>query len=108
MKAMKEEISQIEKNETWELVPRPLNENIVGAKWVFKNKLVEAGNITRNKDRLVCKGYAHVEHIDYGETYAPVARMESIRLVLAYASSKNLKVYQMDVKYTFLNGELEE
>ena len=63
---------------------------------------------TRNKARLVCKGYAQVEGIDYGEKYAHVARMESIRLILAYASSKNIKVYQMDVKSAFLNGELEE
>ena len=105
---MKEEISQIENIKTWELVPRPLNKNVIGAKWVFRNKLDEAGNITRNKARLVCKGYAQVEGIDYGETYAPVARMESIRLILAYASSKNIKVYQMDVKSAFLNGELEE
>ena len=58
MKAMKEEISQIEKNETWQLVPRPLNKNVIGSKWVFINKLDEAGNITRNKGILVCKGYA--------------------------------------------------
>ena len=64
--------------------------------------------MTRNKARLVCKGYAQVEGIDFEETYAPVARMESIRMILAYASSKNINVYQMDVKSAFLNGELEE
>ena len=68
----------------------------------------EAGNITRNKARLVCKGYVQVEGIDYGKTHAPVARMEPIRLILAYASSKNIKFYQMDVKFAFLNGDLEE
>ena len=93
---------------TWELVPRPLNKNVIGAKWVFRNKLDEVGSITRNKARLVCKGYAHVKGIDYGENYAPIAIMESIRMILAYASSKNIKVYQMDVKSAFLNGELEE
>jgi hypothetical protein len=108
MEAMNEELSQIEKNKTWELVPRPLNKNVIGAKWVFRNKMDEAGKITRNKARLVCKGYAQVEGIDYGETFAPVARMESIRLILAYASSKQIKVYQMDVKSAFLNGDLEE
>ena len=81
---------------------------LLGAKWVFKNKLDEAGKVTRNKVRLVCKGYAQVEGIEYGETYAPVARMEAIRLILAYACSKRIKVYQMDVKSAFLNGELEE
>ena len=75
---------------------------------VFINKMDEAGKITRNKARLVCKGYAQVEGIDFGETFALVARMESIRLILAYASSKHIKVYQMDVKSTFLNGDLEE
>jgi hypothetical protein len=108
MKAMNEELSQIEKNKTWELVPRPLNKNVIGAKWVFRNKMDEAGKITRNKARLVCKGYAQVEGIYFGETFSPVARMESIRLILACASSKHIKVYQMDVKSTFLNGDLEE
>ena len=66
MKAMNEELSQIENNKTWELVPRPLNKNVIGAKWVFRNKMDEAGKITRNKARLVCKGYAQVEGIDFG------------------------------------------
>jgi hypothetical protein len=90
------------------LVPRPNNKNVIGTKWVFRNKLNEDGQITRNKDRLVCKGYAQIEGIDFEETYALVARMEAICLLLAYACSKNVKVYQMDVKSTFLNGELEE
>jgi len=105
--AMKEELSQIEKNHTWELVPRPANKNVIGAKWVFRNKLDDTGKVTRNKARLVCKGYAQVEGIDYSETFAPVARMEAIRLILAYASSKQIKVYQMDVKSAFLNGDLQ-
>jgi hypothetical protein len=108
MKAMNEELSQIENNKTWELVPRPLNKNVMGAKWVFRNKMDEAGKITRNKARLVCKGYAQVEGIDFGETFSLVARMESITLILAYANSKHIKVYQMDVKSAFLNGDLEE
>ena len=105
---MEEEITQIEKNDTWELVPRPKDKNVIGTKWVFKNKLNEDGEVTRNKARLVCKGYAQVEGVDFEETFAPVARMESIRMILAYASSKNIKVYQMDVKSTFLNGDIEE
>jgi transposase InsO family protein len=107
-KAMNEELDQIEKNDTWELVPRPKNKNVIDTKWVFRNKLNEDGQVTRNKARLVCKGYAQIEGIDFEETFAPVARMEAIRLLLAYACSKNVKVYQMDVKSTFLNGELEE
>ena len=80
------------------LVPRPRNKNVIGTKWVFRNKMNEDGQVIRNKARLVCKGYAHIEGIDSEETYAPVARMEAIRLILAYACSKDIKVYQMDVK----------
>jgi hypothetical protein len=105
---MEEELNQIEKNETWELVPRRKDKNIIGTKWVFKNKLNEDGQVTRNKERLVCKGYAQVEGIDFEETFAPIARMEVIIMFLAYACSKRIKLYQMGVKSTFLNGELEE
>jgi hypothetical protein len=108
VKAMDEELDQIEKNDTWELVPRPKNKNVIGTKWVFRNKLNEDGQVTRNKARLVCKGYTQIEGIDFEETFSPVSRMEAIRLILAYACSKRIKVYQMDVKSTFLNGELEE
>ena len=106
--AMNEELDQIEKNSTWELVPRPSDKNIIGSKWVFKNKLNEQGKIVRNKARLVCKGYAQVEGQDFDETFAPVARMEAIKMFLAYACHKHFKVYQMDVKSAFLNGSLEE
>jgi hypothetical protein len=105
---MDEELDQIEKNDTWQLVPRPKNKNVIGTKWVFKNKLNEDRQVARKKARLVCKGYAQIERIDFEETFAPVARMEEICLILAYACSKNVKVYQMDVKSIFLNGELEE
>jgi hypothetical protein len=105
---MNEELDQIEKNDTWELVPRPKNKNVINTKWVFRNELNEDGQVTRNKARLVCKGYAQIEGIDFEETFSPVARMEAIRLLLAYACSKNVKVYQMDVKSAFLNGELED
>ena len=73
---MEEELSQIEKNETWELVPRPMDRNVIGTKWVFINTLNEDGQVTRNKARLVCKGYAQVEGMDFEETFAPIARME--------------------------------
>ena len=73
---------------------------------MFRNKLNEDGQVTRNKARLVCKGYAEVEGIDFDETFAPVARMEAIQMFLAYACSRKIKVYQMDAKSTFLNGEL--
>jgi hypothetical protein len=78
--------------------------NVIGTKWVFRNKLNEDGQVTKNKTRLVCKGYAQVEGIYFEETFVPVARMEAIRMFLAYACSKRIKVYHMDVKSTFLNG----
>ena len=95
---MEEELSQIERNDTWELVPRPKDKNVIGTKWIFRNKMNEDGQVTRNKARLVCKGYAQVEGIYFEETFSPVARMESIRMILAYACSKRIKLYQMDVK----------
>jgi hypothetical protein len=72
---MDEEFDQIEKNDTWELVPRPKNKNVIGTKWVFKNKLNEDGQVTKNKSRLVCKGYTQVERINFEETFALVARI---------------------------------
>jgi hypothetical protein len=89
------------------LVPRP-NQNVVGTKWVFCNKQDEHGVVIRNKARLVAKGYSQIEGLDFGETYAPVARLESIRILLAYATYHGFKLYQMDVKSAFLNGPIKE
>jgi hypothetical protein len=108
IRAMNEELDQIEKNNTWELVPRPEDKNVIGSKWVFKNKMNEKGQVVRNKARLVCKGYAQVEGRDFDENFAPVARLEAIRMFLAYSCHKNFKIYQVDVQSTFLNGDLEE
>jgi hypothetical protein len=108
IRAMNEEFDQIEKNNTWELVPRPEDKNVLGSKWVFKNKMNEKGKFVRNKARLVCKGYAQVEGQDFDETFAPVARLEAIKMFLSYSCHKNFKVYQMDVKSAFLNEDLEE
>jgi hypothetical protein len=90
------------------LVPRPKNKNVIGTKWLFRNKLKEYGQVTRNKAILVCKGYAHVERNNFEETFSLVDTMEAIQLILTYAYSKNIKVYHMDVKSSFLNGKLEE
>ncbi|GJS61984.1 retrovirus-related pol polyprotein from transposon TNT 1-94 [Tanacetum coccineum] len=81
---------------------------IIGTKWVYRNKLDENGVVTRNKARLVAQGYNQQEGIDYDETYAPVARLESIRILLAYACALDFKLYQMDVKSAFLNGVINE
>jgi len=104
---MQEELNNFTRNEVWHLVPRP-NQNVVGTKWVFRNKQDEHGVVTRNKARLVAKGYSQVEGLDFGETYAPVARLESIRILLAYATYHGFKLYQMDVKSAFLNGPIME
>ena len=106
--AMQEELGQFERNQVWDLVPRPKDVNVIGTKWIFKNKTDENGNITRNKARLVAQGYTQVEGVDFEETFAPVARLESIRLLLAISCFLKFKLYQMDVKSAFLNGFLNE
>lgn len=106
--AMQDELNEFRRNNVWNLVPRPHDRPVIGTKWVFRNKLDEHGTITRNKARLVTKGYCQEEGIDYDETYAPVARLESIRMLLAFACSRDFKLFQMDVKSAFLNGELKE
>jgi len=81
---------------------------VIGSNWVYRNKLDEHGNITKNKARLVAKGYSQGEGVDYDETYARVARLEAIRILLSYASIMKLKLYQMYVKSVFLNGYIKE
>jgi hypothetical protein len=80
------------------LVERPKNHNVIGTKWVFRNKENEDGIVVKNKSRLVAQGYTQVEGLDFDETFAPVARLEAIRILLAYACSRNIKLFQMDVK----------
>jgi hypothetical protein len=80
----------------------------VGTKWVFHNKQDEHGVVTRNKARLVAKGYSHVEGLDFDKTFAPIARIESIHILLAYTTHHDFKIYQMDVKSAFLNGPIKE
>ncbi|CAL9010567.1 unnamed protein product [Prunus brigantina] len=107
-KAMSEEISMIEKNSTWELVDRPSSKPIVGVKWIYKTKLNLDGSIQKHKGRLVAKGYTQKPGIDFNETFALVARLDTIRTLIALAAQKGWKLWQLDVKSAFLNGVLEE
>ena len=106
--AMQEELSQFERSKVWNLVPRLHDRTIIGTRWVFRNKLDDQGQITRNKVRLVVQGYNQEEGIDYDETFTPMARMEAIRMLIAFAAHMEFKLYQMDVKSAFLNGFLQE
>ncbi|MCI15184.1 gag-pol polyprotein, partial [Trifolium medium] len=106
--AMQEELNQFRRNEVWDLVPRPEGINVIGTKWVYKNKSDENGTVTRNKTRLVAQGYTQIEGVDFDETFALVARLESIRLLLGVACILKFKLFQMDVKSAFLNGYLHE
>nr|GFB14469.1 retrovirus-related Pol polyprotein from transposon TNT 1-94 [Tanacetum cinerariifolium] len=108
IEAMQEEIHEFERLEVWELVPRPDKVMLITLKWIYKVKLDELGGILKNKARLVARGYRQEEGIDFEESFAPVARLEAIRIFLAYAAQKNMVVYQMDVKTAFLNGNLRE
>ncbi|GKF59445.1 retrovirus-related pol polyprotein from transposon TNT 1-94 [Tanacetum coccineum] len=105
---LQEELNQFIANDVWELVPQPSNMTIIGTKWVFRNKLDENSVISRNKPRLVAQGYNQQEGIDYNETYAPIARLDSIRILLAYACALDFKLFQMDVKSALLNGFINE
>nr|GFB61555.1 retrovirus-related Pol polyprotein from transposon TNT 1-94 [Tanacetum cinerariifolium] len=106
--AMQEELDQFARLKVWRLVPRPEGKSVIKTKWIFKNKKDESSLVIRNKARLVAVGYSQQEGIDYDETFAPVARIEAIRLFLAYAAHKDFTVNQMDVNTTFLNGILKE
>ncbi|KAL8096063.1 hypothetical protein AgCh_037136 [Apium graveolens] len=106
--AMNEELSMIEKNNTWILVGRPENRKVIGVKWVYRTKLNADGSVNKHKARLVVKGYSQVFGVDYSDTFAPVARLDTIRLLLATAAQMNWRVHQLDVKSAFLNGVLQE
>jgi hypothetical protein len=106
--AMHEELNNFTRNEVWELVERPKNHNVIGTKWVFQNKHNEDGLVVRNKARLVAQDYTQVEELDLGETFAPMARLEAIQILLTYACACSIKLYQMDVMSAFLNGKISE
>jgi hypothetical protein len=105
---MHEELENFERNQIWTLVDPPRDVNITGTKWVFKNKQGEDGDVVRNEAHLVALGYSQVEGLDFRETFAPVAHLEAITILLAFATSKGSKLYQMGVKSAFLNGVIQE
>ena len=107
-KAMQEELDALHAAHTWDLEEPPIGANVVGSKWVFKIKRDSAGNIVRRKARLVAQGFTQVEGIDYYETYAPTAKLASLRTILAIAARLDMDIEQVDVKSAYLNGEMEE
>nr|GFC48792.1 copia protein [Tanacetum cinerariifolium] len=105
--AMQDEIHEFDRLQVWELVPQPDNVIIIALKWIYKGKIDEYSDL-KNKARLVAKGYLQEEGIDFEESFSPVARIETIGIFIANAASKNMNIYQMDVKTVFLNDELKE
>ncbi|KAD4178523.1 hypothetical protein E3N88_27114 [Mikania micrantha] len=108
VEAMQEELLQFERQGVWKICPLPKGMYPIGTKWVFRNKKDDKGVVIKNKARLVVQGYTQEEGIDYDEVFAPVARIEAIRIFLAFAAAKNFKVFQMDVKSAFLYGRIDE
>ncbi|GJV13893.1 retrovirus-related pol polyprotein from transposon TNT 1-94 [Tanacetum coccineum] len=108
IEVMQEELNEFERLEVWELVPPPDKVMVITLKWIYKVKLDELGGILKNKARLVAHGYRQEEGIDFKESFALVARLEAVRIFLAFAAHMNMTVYQMDVKTEFLNGILCE
>nr|GEZ27588.1 Gag-Pol polyprotein [Tanacetum cinerariifolium] len=108
IESMQEELYLFDRLDIWELVDIPLCINVINLKWLWKNKRDEENTIIRNKSHLVAKGYAQKEGVDFEESFAPVARLEAVRLFIAYAAHKSLTDYQMDVKTAFLYGPLKE
>ena len=105
---MKEELKSMAENNVWDLVELPEGSKRVGCKWVFKTKRDSNGNIERFKARLVAKGYTQKDGIDYKETFSPVSKKDSLRIIMALVAQYDLELHQMDVKTTFLNGDIEE
>ena len=108
MEAMRDEMDSMARNKVWELVSLPPRRKSIGNKWVFKIKRRADGSIDKLKARLVVKGFTQIEGVDYEETFSPVVRIASIRLLLALVAHLDLELFQMDVKTAFLNGNLEE
>lgn len=106
--AMVDEYKSIMKNDVWEIVPRPEGKSVVSSKWIFKIKHSADGSIEKFRARFVAQGFSQKEGIDYDETFAPVARYTSIRVIISLASVLDWKLHQMDVKTSFLNGKVEQ
>ncbi|GJU23274.1 retrovirus-related pol polyprotein from transposon TNT 1-94 [Tanacetum coccineum] len=106
--SLTDELHQFDRLKVWELVDKPFGKMIIKLKWLWKNKKDEDQTVIRNKARLVAKGYAQEEGIDFEESFAPVARLEAVRIFVAHAAHKSFPIYQMDVKTAFLNGPLKE
>jgi hypothetical protein len=105
---MHEELENFDRNHVWTLVEPPRDVNVIGTKWVLKNKQGEDGEIVRNKTRLVAQGFSQVEGLDFWETFTLVAHLKATIIILAFSTSKGFKLYQMDVKSAFLNGVIQE
>ncbi|GJR17954.1 retrovirus-related pol polyprotein from transposon TNT 1-94 [Tanacetum coccineum] len=108
IESMQDELHQFERLDVWELVPRPDGKNIIVVKWLWKNKSDVENIVIQNKYCLVAKGYKQEEGIDFEESFAPVARLEAVRIIIAFAVHKNITIFQTDVKTAFLNGPLKE
>ena len=93
VESMHEELNQFMRNDVWELAPRPENVHVIGTKWIFENKTNEDREIIRNKSRLVAQGYTQVEGVDFDESFTPVARLKSIRILMSFACTMNFKLY---------------
>ena len=105
---MVEEYDSVVQNNVWDVAPRPQDKSVVSFRWIYKVKQANDGSVDKHKVRFVSRGFSQVEGIDYNETFAPVARYSSIRLILALSAQMGWKIHQMDVKTTFLSGKIEE
>ncbi|GJZ89527.1 retrovirus-related pol polyprotein from transposon TNT 1-94 [Tanacetum coccineum] len=108
IQSMQDELNQFKRLDVWELIECPVGRNIIKVKWIWKNKADAENTVIRNKSCLVAKGYGQKERIEFEESFAPVARLEAVRIFVAYAAHKNFPIFQMDVKTAFLNGPLKE
>ncbi|GKF20963.1 retrovirus-related pol polyprotein from transposon TNT 1-94, partial [Tanacetum coccineum] len=104
---MQDELNQFERLQVWELVLRPEGKNVIALKWLWKNKCDAENIVVRNKSRLVAKGYKQEEGIDFEDSFAHVARLEAVRMFIAFAAHMNITIFQMDIKTAFLNGPLK-